>query len=136
MIRQGVAVVFAFLLVATTALAAPVLDAPLTVGAVVADHSALNGKTIMVRGWLDRCVDLSCALFPTRAAAMAKSWERPLLSVGASPLIDNHLDQLRHAEIILEARFDNRCLENKHICLDRAPTLDPVRVVRILTPAR
>jgi len=127
-----------FLLMALLA-AAPVLAetlTPLSVVEVMTRKAELDGKVVTVRGWLDRCANLSCGLYPTREAARS-SGNRPFLSIGASPVVDNHLDLVRNAEVVIEARFDAKCVPpSDYICLDRVPELDPVRLVQVITPAR
>lgn len=126
-------------------MAAPAAAADtLGVAEVVAGRTALDGQVILVRGWVDSCARRSCAPFPTLAAAAAKGSTPPFLSIAASPLIDERVAPLAHAEIILRARFDSRCLgadpagpkpKTLVVCTDRASVLDPIAVVAVVTPS-
>ena len=97
---------------------------------------ALDGKTVVVHGWLDRCEKLSCGLFPSLAAARACDYGGVMLSVAASPVVDGRAAELALREVQIEGVLSDRCRAPTAdgtitVCSDRAPDFTPTRLVKI-----
>lgn len=115
------------------AVAAALPTAPMSVIDARSNLHALDGKTVAVRGWLDRCERLSCALFPTLAAARRRDYSGPRLSLAGSPVVDDRAAELAHREIVIEGVVSDRCHQAANgevvVCTDRAPDLTPIRII-------
>lgn len=107
---------------------------PLSVEDVLARHHELDGRTIVVRGWLSPCQRLSCRLM-----ARTQGTTSPYLSIGGSLAFDARIAGRTGQRITIRARLDARCMharldavrENDDvvICTDRASELrDPTLV--------
>jgi hypothetical protein len=118
----------ALLLVSFPSHAAPVA---LSVTEVIARHRELNGRQVIVRGWLDRCRTLSCGLFASRKAAVIHRYGDDMLSIGWSKAFDRELLNRGPVEILLRARVNDTCMRPEIICLDRADELQPIKILRV-----
>jgi hypothetical protein len=125
----------ACLLLAACATVAP--PRPLTVRQVVENAEALDGKVILVSGWLPYCHRLSCGLYGSREE-VAKDFAY-YLSIGGSRWFDAAALRLEPGFIVLRARLHNKCISDPAdgtiaVCADRSGTLEPLALVRGLTP--
>jgi hypothetical protein len=108
----------------------------------------LNGKKVVVRGWLPHCHRLSCPLFSSQADAEAaeksvagKSW----ISIGSTRSFNRAVWKKTPAEIVLVGRVNADCIQPPPpriegeqqvivLCADRTPDLVPIKILE-LTPA-
>jgi hypothetical protein len=109
-------------------------------------HAAkLDGRTILVRGWLPRCGGLDCTLYSSKTAA-DRFWENRghnrILSIGAAPEFDRVIRSQVPAEIVLRARVNADCLRKNEIrnpdgtidiilCADRTDDLIPLQIISV-----
>jgi hypothetical protein len=114
-------------------------EAPaLTVPQVIAQHEALDGKVVRVRGWLlHRCQKLDCALSARRGD------RQPSLSLGSSANFDLALQDSRAEghEILVEGRVNRTCFDHSKdpdndsreltFCTDRADELADPRLISV-----
>lgn len=118
-------------LLLAVATAAP--GTPMSVTDALSKLHALNGKKVVVHGWLDRCERLSCALFPTLAAARQRDYSGPRLSLAGTHVVDDRAAELAHREIVIEGVISDRCHQAANgeivVCTDRAPDLTPIRIL-------
>ena len=98
----------------------------LTVTEVSANLVGLHGKTIRVRGWLDRCEHYSCHLFATKEGAANRSGD-DALSIASTQAFDKLALYRGPAEVILVARANADC-RTKYVCMDRAHVLEPLAI--------
>jgi hypothetical protein len=125
--------VLPFLLLALSGCVAGPAGRPLSVREVVERAEALDGREIVVAGWLDQCHRFSCGLY-----ASAKEVEKDLpyyLSIGPSPWFDSYARSAAPTRIVLRARLNDRCISDPAtgiiaVCGDRARTLEPLALVR------
>ncbi len=99
----------------------------LAVSDVTSDMTRFNGKTVRIRGWIDRCENLSCGLFASKEAAIQRQYGEHMLSIGSNPEFDDQAVGRGPAEVILVARVSDRC-RTRYICMDRASELVPLAV--------
>ena len=118
---------------------AAAVEAPvLTVPQVIAQHEALDGKVVRVRGWLlKRCQKLDCALSARRDD------REPSISLGGSTSFDLALQDSRAEghEILVEGRVNRICFDHSKdpgngpgdliFCTDRADELVDPRLITI-----
>jgi hypothetical protein len=122
-----------FVLIALSACAAGPTARPLTVREVVESAHALDGKEVVVTGWLEQCQRLSCGIF-----ASAEEVEKDFpyyLSIGRSSWFDAFAQQSAPRRITFRARLRDTCISNPATqsiagCADRAGTLEPLALVR------
>jgi hypothetical protein len=113
-------------------------DRPLTVAEVVENAEALDGREIVVAGWLDqRCYRFSCGIHASaREVKMEVKEELPYyLSIGRSRWFDAFSERAAPTRIVLRARLHDRCISNPAtgiiaVCADRSNTLEPIALVR------
>lgn len=116
-------------------------QAVLSVGDVIAQHEALDGKLVHVRGWLYApCYPLACTI-RARNERLA-----PQLSIGGSPAFDRDVTAMTKAgsEIVIEGRVNRRCFDHGRDadaprypappCTDRADQLAEPRLVEVISP--
>jgi hypothetical protein len=99
----------------------------LTVRDVNSNLVGLHGKTIRVRGWLDRCQYYSCHLFATKEGATNPSSSDDVLSIGATEEFNEQALNRGPAEVIIVARANADC-RTKYVCMDRAHELEPIAI--------
>ena len=99
----------------------------LTVREVSSNLVGLHGKTVRVRGWLDRCQYYSCHLFATKEGATNPSSGDDHLSIGATPEFNAQALNRGPAEVIIVARANADC-RTKYVCMDRAHELEPLAI--------
>jgi hypothetical protein len=106
---------------------------PLSVREVVEGAQALDGREIVVAGWLEDCRPLSCGLYGS-AGEVRKEFPY-YLSIGRSPWFDSFARRAAPRRIVLRARLHDRCIsdpatETIAVCADRSGTLEPLALVR------
>jgi hypothetical protein len=110
----------------------------MTVTEALARWQELDGKIVYVRGWMGTCWNMDCTIYADQTLIDEgyPQRERSLViapkgqNFGERSEFDKHLNSLRGQEIVLKARFDDSCF--KYICTDRASTLVPIGVVRVI----
>lgn len=108
-------------------------ERPLTVQEVVENAHDLDGRVIVLSGWLQHSQPLSCGIF-----ASAEEVEKDFpyyLSIASSRRFDRSAEGAAPRPIVLRARLWNRCISNPATeliaaCGDRAGTLQPLNLVR------
>jgi hypothetical protein len=115
---------------------------------VIERHDELDGRRILVRGWLSYCLPLNCVLYASN------DLDSDTLSIGSSRSFDKVAKRLSGKKIEILAKLDADCSyhvadrpddkaspnedgvsEDGHyhsICLDRADVLSKPRLVRVL----
>ncbi|HEX8381204.1 MAG TPA: hypothetical protein VF619_11735 [Allosphingosinicella sp.] len=121
-----------FLVLLSGCVAGPT-ERPLSVEEVVENASALNGREIVVVGWLDQCFRFSCGIYAS--AKEAKKDFPYYLSIGRSRWFDSFAQRAAPTRIALRARLDDRCISNPAteiiaLCTDRSGTLEPLALIR------
>jgi hypothetical protein len=106
---------------------------PLTVREVVVEAQSLNGREIIVEGWLEQCQRLSCPLFATPEDV--RSDDPYFLSIGSAPWFDIEMREAMPTWIVLRARFHDICVIDPAsriyaACSDRPETLEPLALIR------
>lgn len=114
--------------------AAQPAERPMTVREVMERAEALDGREIVVSGWVEECRRLSCPLFQSRREAR-REWPRYWLSVGSSPWFESFARRNVPGRMTLRARLDARCVTDPRteviaLCSDRAGSLHPLAIVR------
>lgn len=104
-------------------------SSPLTVRHVIEDARSLDGREIVVAGWLEHCQPLSCALYAS--VEDVRSDNPYYLSIGSRPWFDAATRGSGPAWIVLRARLHNRCINDPAsgviaMCSDRPETLEPI----------
>jgi hypothetical protein len=107
---------------------------PLTVREVMENAQAVDGKEILLSGWIEHCRPLACILYASRREARRKS-SRYWLSIGRSAWFDAFARRHGPGKITLRARFDARCVTDPRsgiiaVCTDRVNSLSPVAIAR------
>ena len=106
---------------------------PLTVREVIDEAQSLDGREIIVEGWLDQCQRLSCPLFAS--SEDTRSDDPYFLSIGSAPWFDIEMRVATPTWIVLRARFHDLCVNdpasgNYAVCSDRPETLEPLALIR------
>lgn len=122
------------LLLAAHAISTGTPQNPLSVRQVMENAETFDGREVVLSGWLEDCLGLSCLFFASRAESR-KHPPRYLLSIGSSAWFDAFARRHRPGPVVLRARFDARCVTDPRtdviaVCTDRARSLDPVAIVR------
>lgn len=126
-------VLLAFLL-AAHAVPGGTAERPLTVRHVMENAEALDGREIVVSGWMEECMGLSCELWASRAESRRHP-PRYFLSIGSSTWFDALAQRSTPRQVTLRARFSAHCVTDPRAdviaaCTDRPRSLDPLVIVR------
>ena len=105
----------------------------MSVREVTQNAAALDGREVVVAGWLEQCLPLSCGLYGS-----AKEVRKPLpyyLSIGASGWFDAFARRAGRRWVVLRVRVHDRCVSDPAAgtitgCADRAETLEPLALAR------
>jgi hypothetical protein len=122
-----------FLLFALSACVTAGGGRPLGVQEVVRQAPGLDGREIAVRGWIEECSRLSCALYNSDRE---DGGGRPyFLSIGPSPWLDAFAARHAPTAVTLRARLHDRCISDPAtgaiaVCADRPNTLEPIALLR------
>ena len=122
-----------FLLLALGGCVTTAREPPLSVQQVVEQAEALDGREITVSGWIHECRPRGCALYGSRKDVDNDS--SFFLSIGPSAWFDEWAEEYGSRRITFRARLDAFCIIDDprpdiiRVCADRAPTLQPIRVV-------
>lgn len=121
------------LLVALSACVAGPAERPLSVRYVVENAEALDGREIVLSGWIDHCERLSCALYDS-AEEIGKDWAY-FLSIAPSSWFDPYIRGRAPTRVTLRARLHDRCIVNPAtqiigVCADRGGSLEVLAIVR------
>lgn len=122
------------LLLALTACVAGRTERPLSVREVVENAQALDGREIVVSGWIETCQRLSCPLYGS-SEEVGKDWPIYYLSIGPSRWFESFARRHAPTRVTLRARVDARCITDPATgaiaaCADRANSLEPLGLVR------
>lgn len=122
-----------FVILAVSACVTAPTERPLTVREIVENAEVLDGKEVVVSGWLEKCQHLSCGIFDS-ANEVDKDFSY-YLSIGPSPWFDSFAQRAAPGPIVLRARIHDRCISNPAtqiiaVCADRPSTLVPLALVR------
>ena len=101
----------------------------LSVREVVQNAPGLDGREILVTGWIEYCWRLSCPLF--ESAADVWKDDGYFLSIGSSRGFDAFAAPQAPARVTFRARVHDRCISDPATgtiaaCADRAGTLEPI----------
>jgi hypothetical protein len=123
-----------FLILALSACVAGPPERPLSVRYVVENAGVLDGRDIVVSGWLQACQHLSCSLYDSAEEA-GKDSPSYFLSIGRSPWFDSFARRSAPTRITLRARVDASCISDPAtgvfaLCTDRPNSLEPLGLVR------
>jgi hypothetical protein len=120
-------------LLALAATQAGASERPWTVRQVIENAELLDGREVIVAGWLQACQRLSCPLFnsPEEAKGQSPAYH---LSVGGNGWFDHDARRYAPSYVILKARVDARCINDPSqdviaLCTDRPSSLRPVRII-------
>ncbi|HEX6375587.1 MAG TPA: hypothetical protein VFZ91_07685 [Allosphingosinicella sp.] len=122
-----------FSLLALSGCMAGATERPLSVREVVENARTLDGREIVVAGWLERCQSRSCGI---HASADEVGDDFPYyLSIGPSRWFDSFARRTAPTRIVLRARLHDRCISDPAAriiaaCADRAGTLEALAVIR------
>jgi hypothetical protein len=127
---SGMRPILPALVLTLSACASAPAERPLSVRYVVENAEALDGREILVTGWVEECWRLGCALWDSRNE-MKKDWPY-YLPIGASRWFDRFAEDNAPTRVTLRARFHNRCIANPvtqviGVCADRSDTLEVLR---------
>lgn len=98
----------------------------LSVSDVKNDILALDGKNVMVRGWVKGC---GGALSMCELQTSPDANDGPSLTLAYVSTVEKQLKLVAGGEVILKARVTDECTVN--ICTDRGPDLVPIRVIKV-----
>ena len=106
---------------------------PLTVREIVDNARALDGREVVVTGWLQQCERLSCGIFGS--AEEVGKLVPYYLSIGRSEWFDAFAQRVAPGQIVLRVRVNDHCIsdpanETIAVCADRPRTLEPLALVR------
>lgn len=95
---------------------------------------ALDGREILVSGWVEHCERLFCELYASRRESRGRSWPVYYLSIGSSAWLDAFVRRNGPGRVTLRARFDARCVTDPRsgiiaACADRVSSLRPIALV-------
>ena len=121
------------LFVALSACVSGASQRPLSVRHVVQNAEALDGREVVVTGWIDECLRLSCPLYAD-PEDVGKAWPIYVLSIGASRWFDAFARLHAPTRITLRARVHDHCISDPAanviaVCTDRPSTLEPLGLV-------
>jgi len=121
------------LFVALSACVAGRSERPLSVRYVVQNADALDGRQVVVTGWLDECRQLSCPLYAA-PEDVGKRWPIYTLSIGSSRWFDAFARRNAPTLVTLRARVHDHCISDPAadviaVCADRPNTLEPLGLV-------
>lgn len=122
-----------FAVLALSACVAPPTGRPLTVRDVVENAQALDGKEVLVSGWLERCERLSCGIFGSEEEVEKRF--PYYLSIGRSEWFDASAKRAAPGRIVMRARVHDKCISDPAagaiaVCADRSGTLEPLALIR------
>lgn len=108
-------------------------EEPLSVRQVAENARALDGRKIIVTGWIEYCHPRSCSLFDSPEDVDAEWPYR--LSIGPSRRLDAFARHNAPGQVTLLARFNDLCVTNPAtqtiaVCADRSSTLEPISLIR------
>ena len=108
-------------------------DRPLSVRDVVQNAEALDGREVIVTGWIDECRQLSCPLY-AGPEDVGKGWPIFFLSIGSSRWFDTFARRNGPTLITLRARVHDHCISDPvadvvAVCADRPNTLEPLSLM-------
>jgi len=109
------------------------IERPMTVREIVQNAHVLDGRVIVVSGWLEQCQPLSCGLYAS--AAEVRKDSPYYLSIGSSRWFDAFARRAGPTNVVLRVRVHDRCISDPSIqviaaCADRAGSLEPLALVR------
>jgi hypothetical protein len=114
---------------------APVLPEPkpvaTSIAAIRGNPKKFDGQIVRLRGWVNSCQALSCAIEERAANAPAGAGER--LSIASNAKFDETLKPLIPTYVEFDARLDATCLTTA-VCSDRAPVLTIVSLRSVVSP--
>ncbi|MGD9713054.1 MAG: hypothetical protein AB7V46_13425 [Thermomicrobiales bacterium] len=107
---------------------------PMSVREVMENNERLDGREIVVSGWVEECRPLSCPLYASRREAH-RNGPRYWLSIGSSSGFDAFARDHAPGRVTLRARFRADCVNDPSgeaiaVCADRVNSLSPVAIVR------
>ena len=105
----------------------------LDVREIVENAGALDGKEVLVSGWMANCHPLSCGLFQSRRET-GRSFPY-YLSIGPSDWFDAFANHGPARQVVLRVRVNAKCISNPGtgeiaVCADRPTTLEPLGTIR------
>lgn len=111
----------------TSATAAPASARPMSVREVTQNAAALDGREVVVAGWLEQCLPRSCGLYGS-AKGVRKRFPY-FLSIGASRSFDAFARRAGRRWVVLRVRVHDRCVSDPAAdiiaaCSDRPSTLE------------
>lgn len=95
-----------------------------TIAQIRANPERYADKLLRVRGWINRCVPMSCTIDERRSPNMADRGAS--LSIRESEIFDDFIRGHIPARVVIDVAFSNTCLKNE-VCTDRPPQLGIVR---------
>jgi len=102
----------------------------LSVSELVGREAEFHGRIVEVHGWMGECRPLGCFIHATPDGVGKRALDadhRQWLSIGpAKAGFDRKAAQLKGRQVGLRARFDETCLDQTMICLDRVSELRPI----------
>ena len=148
------------LALALTACGSTTATKALTVDQFIAEIDQLNGKTVMVTGFLGECEALSCPLYRSKAEAEEAGRTRsniravieggatdvsgfpfpshPAVSIGSGPqwsFFDLRAYFYRQSYVVITGRVNSRCRSKDVLCFDWADELEPLSLRSGTTPS-
>jgi len=109
------------------------IERPMTVREIVQNARVLDGREVVVSGWLEQCQPLACGLYAS--AAEVRTDVPYYLSIGSSRWFDAFARRAAPTNVVLRARVHDRCISDPStqviaVCADRAGSLEPLALVR------
>ena len=114
---------------------APVAEEPkpvaTTIAAIRANPKKFDGQVVRLKGWVNHCQPLSCAI--DEQAADASGGAGQSLSIGANQKFDDTIKPLLPTYVEFDAQLNAQCLTTQ-ACTDRAPVLTIVNLRSVVSP--
>jgi len=101
-----------------------------TIAAIRADPRKFDGRVVRLKGWVNRCASLSCAIEERPAAGPGGGGER--LSIAADARFDAIVAPIAPTPVEFDGRLDAGCLTDQ-VCTDRAPVLTVVSLRSVVS---
>jgi len=114
---------------------------------LAAQTHVLNGKTVRVSGYLGNCSAYDCVLFADKAGYDAarryidalqqkKSPTEefpPAIGIGGFPDFDRKAEPFQNGMVTITGVVTDKCRapDNKSVCTDRSPDLEPTDIVSL-----